>query len=71
MRSESVARSKQKRRASECTKVDLIRGFHSAAGTRSIQPTPYVLGRCHQIGEILISVNRAGSEPHHPALHHI
>ena len=37
MRSEYIARSQQERRTGECTKVDLVREFHSAVGTRSGQ----------------------------------
>lgn len=59
MRSENITRGKQKRRTGDGGKRNRVWAFHCGAGTGSGQATPYVLAGCRQIGEILISVNRA------------
>ena len=71
MRSEYTARSQQERRTGERTKRNLVREFHSGAEHVLVRQAPYVLGRFHQIGEILISVNGLRGSSFDTALHQI
>jgi hypothetical protein len=57
---EYIARAKQECRASDGTKSDLIREFHSAGEEVLAWLSPYVQLSFHRIGEILISVNPPG-----------
>jgi len=71
MRSEYIARSQQERCAGERTKGNLVREFHSAGEHVLVRQAPYVLGRFHQIGEILISVNGLRGGSFDTALHQV
>ena len=57
---EYIARGQQERRASDATKSDLVREFHSTEEEVLAWASPYVQLTFHRIGEILISVNPPG-----------
>ena len=57
---EYIARGQQERRASDGTKSDLVREFHSAGKVVLVWASRYVQQTFHRIGEILISVNPPG-----------
>jgi hypothetical protein len=66
MRPKYIARGKQERRASDRTKSDLVREFHSAGEEVLAWVSRYVQPAFHRISEILISVNPPGRSAHTP-----